>query len=177
MDKHNTELTNLLYSAGTGKPEKQSNAPDARRRAIMVAMWQRMSDYFGGSWQGAYGGVNDPAIYAWTGSLNRYSEADLAGAIRSCENWDGKFPPTFPEFKGLVLASRARQNFTDKRMALEKSTGKPVALMEHLARSATSDVANRELARMHDLLAGKEIEEFQTSYHICGCGSRWPGLV
>ena len=173
MEKHNTELTNLLYSAGTGKPEKQSNAPDARRRAIMVAMWQRMSDYFGGSWQGAYGGVNDPAIYAWTGSLNRYSEAELAGAIRACEDWDGSFPPTFGQFKALVMAARSKPNATEQRMALEKSAGKPVALLEHLARSAVSEIAQRELARMHDLLAGKEIEEFQTSYHNCGLGSRW----
>jgi len=176
-----TELAKMLYSPSTrnenGETVKPSNAPteakESRRRTIMVAMWQRMTDYFGPQWEASYGNVDSGTIYAWTGALNQYSETNLAGAIRSCENWDGKFPPTFPEFKGLVLASRARQNFTDKRMALEKSAGKPVALLEHLARSAVSEIAQRELARMHDLLAGKEIEEFQTSYHNCGLGSRW----
>ena len=76
-----------------------------------------------------------------------------------------------------VMAARSKPNATEQRMALEKSAGKPVALIEHLARSAVSEIAQRELARMHDLLAGKEVEEFQTSYHNCGLGSRWPGAV
>jgi len=176
-----TELAKMLYSPSTrnenAETAKPSNAPteakESRRRTIMVAMWQRMTDYFGPQWEASYGNVDSGTIYAWTGSLNRYSEAELAGAIRACEEWDGSFPPTFGQFKALVMAARSKPNATEQRMALEKSAGKPVAMIEHLARSAVSEISQRELARMYDLLAGKEIEENQTSYHNCGLGSRW----
>jgi hypothetical protein len=123
----------------------------------MVAMWQRMNQWFGGLWESAYGSVDDQTISAWTGALERFSEPDLAGAIRSCEDWKGKYPPTFPEFKALVLAARstADVNFTDKRLAQEKAAGKPQSMIEHLSRVATSPIAKRELAKMKRIMNGE----------------------
>ena len=184
MEKHNTELANQLYSSVTAKPETRSNsstvdlpslsAEELRRRKIMCAMWVRLTQWFP-NWQTQYGGIDDPTIYAWTGALNRYSEAELAGAIRACENWDEKFLPTFPEFKALVMAARSKPNVTEARIALEKREGKPVAMIEHLARSATSEIATRELERMRRIQADEDVEPFEVSYHNCGCGYRWPG--
>jgi len=140
----------------------------------MVAMWHRLGDYFGPQWEASYGGVDDGTIYAWTAALNRYSEIDLAGAIKSCQSWDGKFPPTFPQFRALVMAARSKPNATEARIALEKREGKPVAMIEHLSRIATSDIAKRELDRMKQIMAGEDVEEFSTSYHLRGCSHRWP---
>ena len=145
----------------------------------MVAMWQRMTDFFGPQWEASFGNVDGSTIYAWTGALNRYSEMELAGAIKSCENWDGKFPPTFPEFKALVMAARsaANPNYTEKRIAVEKQTGQSVTMIEHLSRVANSPIAKQELDRMNRILAGEDVESRETSYHNLGLGFRWPGAV
>ena len=140
----------------------------------MIALWARMTQWFP-QWQSLYGGVDDPAIYAWTGALARYTEDELGGAIRSCENWDGKFPPSFPEFKSMVMAARSATtpNHTDKRIAMEKQHGKPVAMIEHLARKATSEVAQRELAKMRRILAGEEVETREEAFRNLGLHARW----
>jgi len=141
----------------------------------MIRLWHRMAEFFGPQWEASYGAVDGGAIYSWQGALNRYSEAELAGAVKSCENWDGKFPPTFPEFKALVMAARSAQKptVTDNRLALEKAGEVP--LIEHLAQYAHSEVAKRELERMYRILAGEEVETFDQSYHNLSLGRRWPG--
>ena len=138
----------------------------------MVAMWQRMSDYFGPLWESAYGGVDDQAIHAWHGALERYDEKDLGGAIRACENWDGKFPPTFPEFKSLVMAARSAQA---GKQATERVSAEPVASLEHFTKVRRGDtvIAKREKARMAAILRGEDIESKEESMRILGLHARW----
>ena len=145
----------------------------------MVALWQRMTDYFGPQWQASYGTIDEGTIYSWTGALMCYTENEIAGAVKACQSWDGSFPPNFGQFKALVMAARsaANPNYTEKRIAVEKQTGQSVTMIEHLSRSATSDVAKKELDRMKRILAGEDVESRETSYHNLGLGFRWPGAV
>jgi len=139
----------------------------------MVAMWQRMSDYFGPLWESAYGGVDDQAIHAWHGALERYDEKDLGGAIRACENWDGKFPPTFPEFKSLVMAARSAQA---GQVATERAKTTPS--MEHFTtpKRGDSEIARREKKRMAAIGRGEEVETKAESYRNLDLTKLWGPL-
>jgi len=141
----------------------------------MVAMWERMGQWFGNLWESTYGSVNDQTIHAWTGALNRFTEQELAGAIRSCEDWDGKFPPTFPEFKALCMAARsaAKPNITERRLQRETRTGKPDSMIEHLSRHASSHVARTELKKMKQIEAGEQVETKEESMTKLGLHRRW----
>jgi hypothetical protein len=142
----------------------------------MIAMWERMGQWFGNLWESTYGTAEDQTIHAWTGALNRFSEQELAGAIRSCEDWDGKFPPTFPEFKALCMAARsaAKPNFTEQRIANEEKMKKGLpGAIEHLAKHGISETAKRELDRMRRIVAGEEIETFEESMTNLGLHRRW----
>ena len=173
IEQHKTELDNAkrLYKP---EPEETVTPSDERRRTIMVAMWQRMADYFGPMWESAYGTVEDPAIYSWQGALDRYSETDLAGAIKSCQDWDGRFPPTFPEFKSLVMAARSAQagNEATERVKTE------VKNLEHFTKSqrGDSEIAKREKARMRAILRGEEVETKEESYQKLHLARRWGPL-
>jgi hypothetical protein len=127
-----------------------------------------MADFFGPLWESSYGTVDDQAIYAWTGALNRYSEQELAGAINACQDWDGKFPPTFPEFKSMVMAARSAQ-------AADQATPSPeVKNLEHFTkvRRGDSEIAKREKKRMAAIPFSPEslepsdddVETFEESY-------------
>ena len=138
----------------------------------MVAMWQRMTDYFGPLWEAQYGTVEDPAIYSWQGALERYSEDDLAGAIKSCQNWDGQYPPTFPEFKSLVMAARSTQA---GQAATERAT---VTSLEHFTkvRRGDSEIAKREKKRMAAIERGEDVETKAESYQHLKLARRWGPL-
>ena len=171
-----TQHAKQLYKPENDETVKLSQQQAARRQVIMVAMWERMGQWFGNLWESTYGTVDDQTIQAWTSSLNRFSEMELAGAIRSCEDWDGRFPPTFPEFKALCMAARsaAKPNLTEQRIAKEKE---PDNIIGHLAKHALSDVAKRELDKMRRIMAGEEVETLEQSYDNLGLARRWGPLA
>lgn len=122
----------------------------------MVALWERMGQWFGGLWEASYGTVNDQTIYAWTGALNQFSEQEIAGAMKQMEAWEEKYPPTFPQFRALCMAARskARPSWTEERIATERR-GNPIAgVLEHLSKRGLSETAKRELAKMRELVNG-----------------------
>jgi len=176
------EMAKALYakpqpSDETAKPEMHSklrDIPDQRRRQLMVAMWHRMGAFFGSAWESQYGGVNDQTIGAWTGALYDFTVGELAGAIKACERWESKFPPTFPEFRALLLSVRnaSRPNVTDQR--IERETNTP--LLEKLRQHASTPIALRELARIERILAGEEVETVPESYDRLGLARRWGPL-
>jgi len=163
MELENQKQLYKPATDATGKPLNE------RRRTIMVAMWQRMSDYFGPLWESAYGGVDDQAIYAWTGALAHYSESEIGGAVKACENWDGKFQPTFPEFKSMVMAARSAQ------AAKPPANPEPVASLEYFTkeRRTDSEIAKREKKRMRAIPGSPksrdpsdaDVESFKTSFN------------
>ena len=172
--KAETALAKQLYKPETAETAKPSSEQiEVRRRKIMVAMWQRMADYFGPLWESSYGTVDGTTIYAWQGAMDQFTEADLAGGIKACENWTEKFPPTFGQFRSLIMAGRHKPNFTEKREAEEKITGKPASMIEHLSRFASSPAAQRELARMRGIMAGAEAETKDESMRLLGLHTRW----
>jgi len=184
--KHETALATQLYQNPSTKPESAETATpsseptrpsreqiEARRRKIMIAMWHRMADYFGPLWESSYGTIDGTTIYAWQGAMGQFTEADLAGGIKACENWTEKFPPTFGQFRSLIMAGRSKPNFTEKREAEEKITGQPASMIEHLSRYASSHVAQRELARMRGIMAGAEAETKDESMRLLGLHRRW----
>lgn len=148
------------------------------QRAVMVAMWHRLGALFGSAWESQYGTVQNQTIHAWAGALAEFGAAEIREAVRLCESWEDKFPPTFPQFKALCLSARNRgRNFTERRMELEKRHGKPAGLIEHLQRVATSDVAKREIERMKRIVAGEEVETREESYTNLGLPKRWGHLT
>ena len=166
VPKHDPELAKRLYRRESGETVKQSPPlNDPRRRKIMIALWERMGQWFGPRWENTFGTIDEQTIWSWHGALNRFSEDEIAGAMRQMEDWESPHPPNFPEFKALCMAARskARKNFTDKRMEVEQDAGIDVPMIEHLARHANSEVAQRELDRMRRIIAGEEVETKEES--------------
>lgn len=183
-----TELVKQLYSDHNElQPKSLPNSVTDRRLVVMVALWKRMFEYFGQSWVREYGDADGGAIKSWTDALAAYSEDQIARGVKNCREWTGNFVPNVAQFGRLCLTVRPEEkpNVTEKRMARERETGKPVAVLEHLARSAHSDIAKQELARMVRVMSSPktrepsdgDVESFETSYHKCGLGQRWPGAV
>lgn len=152
--------------------EKQSSGE--RRRRVMVLLWARMAAMFP-QWESLYGDVDDPAISGWTKNLEGFTEQELGGAIKSCERWEGKFPPSYPEFRRQCMNARneAKPTVYDQRIAREKAAGQPISMIEHLSRVATSPTAKRELARVMRLLAGEDVETKEQSMHNLNLYARW----
>lgn len=172
-----TELPKQLYSAPPAKSATHSLDSATRRRTVMIALWKRLREYLGLSWTREHGEIDGSDIDTWQDALAEFSEAQIARGVKWCQSWDRDFPPTLPQFKKLCLTVRPEElpNHTERRLALEKQTGQSVAVLEHLARSATSEIAKRELNRMSRVLAGEHVESFDRSYHNCELGKRWPG--
>ena len=124
----------------------------------MVAMWERMAQWFGNRWEREYGTVQDQTISAWTGALNRYAVEDVIGAMQAMAEWDSPHPPTFPEFRGLVLAAKAKRqpSWTEDRIEAERDRakgGNPIAgALEKLGKRGLSPIAKAELAKMREML-------------------------
>ena len=116
---------------------------------------------------------------AWQMALAQFTEDQIARGVKSCQDWTDSFPPTLAQFKKMCLTVRPEElpNYTEKRMAVEKAAGKPIEMIEHLARSANSETAKRELRRMFRILKGEDVESKDDSYHRCGLGHRWPGAA
>jgi hypothetical protein len=122
----------------------------------MVAMWHRMGAFFGAAWESQYGGVEDQTISAWAGALGAFTVGELAGAIKAMEGWEEKFPPTFPEFRAVLMAQRgqSRPNWTDERIEAEQTRGRGVAgVLEDLAKGPLTETAKAELAKMAQIAA------------------------
>ena len=170
--------TNSLQSQ-TGTEElcrqKLENLRVDRRRTIMLAMWQRMSDYLGPKWERAYKGAEGSAFAAWSRALEHHDEDDIASAIISMQAWEAFDPPTLPQFLAMVVAMERNRkpNVTSERLAHEREV-EAGNIIEHLQAHALSPVAVRELDRMKRILAGEEIETKEQSMHKLGMRARWP---
>lgn len=140
----------------------------------MVAMWERMGQYFGDKWERQFGDVDGQTIHAWHGALNQFTEDEIAGAMKSMPEWESPFPPTFPEFKALCMSARnaEKKNFTERR--IEKEIDKP--MLQHLAAHADSEVARTELIKMAAIQRGEEIETKYSSWHKLGLHSIYGSL-
>ena len=176
--KAETALAKRLYSDETARPAKPSpssmDTPEIiQRKKLMVWLWAKMSLTFGGGWEGTYGGVRDPGIKEWMDSLGIFTDDEIRGGRELALDWDGKYVPTLPQFRSLCFASRKTPNFTEKREAEEKITGKPASMIEHLSRYASSPTAQRELARMRGVMAGAEAETKDESMRLLGLHTRW----
>lgn len=150
-------------NAVTAKQEKHlplRDLPDERRRQLMVAMWHRMSTFFGSIWESQYGGVNDQGISSWSGALGEFTVEELGGAIGECQKWDGKFPPTFPEFRALCQSARSksRPNWTEQRIEREVGVAQLVK-----PKRGDSAIARRYKAMIRDMLAGEYDETVEES--------------
>lgn len=127
----------------------------------MVAMWERMAQWFGGRWEREYGNVQDQTIHAWTGALQRYDVEDIIGAMQAMAEWDSPHPPTFPEFRGLVLASKAKRkpSWTEDRLEAERTRGKGVAgVLADLGKGRLTETGKAELAKIRAIVEGKANE-------------------
>jgi len=181
VTRHDRTQAERLYakpasSALTEKPEKHSRRlselSDQGNHKLMIALWQRMSDLFGVSWETQYGDVDGTAIKSWSRALADFTTEQLGRGIRACENWQKNFPPTLPQFKELCLTVKhEKPNFTQRRMAAEKTS-----VMGHLESSAKSEVAKREVERMRAIMDGEEVETRAVSYMKMGLQRRWGPL-
>jgi len=146
---------------------------EARRRRVMVLLWARMSAMFP-QWESLYGNVDGPAIAAWTKNLGEFTEAELGGAIKAAERYEGKFLPSYPEFRAMCAASRASlKSAADTQRLLDERKAEPTSIMGHLASHATSEAAKAGLANLEAILSGDEVETFEQSYANCGCQRRF----
>ena len=147
----------------------------ARQREAMVALWRRLREYLGQSWVREYGEVDGSAIAAWSDALRDFTELQIARGVKWCQSWTQDWPPTLGEFRQMCLTVRPEEirNHTDRRIEIEKREGKPVSMLEHLARHASSPVAKRELERMRRLDAGEDVESIHDSWTILGLHRRW----
>ena len=139
----------------------------------MVALWKRLREYIGQTWVREYGDVNDGAFQSWLPALLEFSEEQIAQGVKACWNWTKDFPPTIGQFRQLCMTVSNQPNFTERRIAEEKSTGQPSSMIEHLSRSATTPTAKRELERMRRILAGQDVETKDESMRILGLHRRW----
>lgn len=180
MEKHNPELAKKLYSSAANdrltKPcenSKTMSASDesARAEAVSIRLWQRMGEMFGAVFFNQYGATDENGRQTWKEGLAGYSEAQIARGVKNCLDWNKDFPPNLAQFAKLCLQLRAEEkpNVTEQRIAREKETG----VLDHLGSHARSDIAKRELERMKRVVAGEDVEEFETSYHNCGLNRRW----
>ena len=117
-----------------------------RRRKLMVALWARGSQFFGGLWEATYGSVGEQTIYAWQGATSTLTELQLATGVRGLEKWQDKYPPTFGQFRALCTAQdQVRSN----------AIGVGHQLTHQVDRQAVKHIAEQELAKMR-ALAGLE---------------------
>jgi len=132
-----------------------------------------MTELFGQQWVKSYGESDGSTRPAWQGALGEFSANEVAAALKSCEDWESKFPPTFPEFKALCTSARAkaRPNWTEQRI----SSGRP--LMTVLREKATTPIAKEELAKMDRIMAGEGPETREESYRKLRLARRWGALV
>lgn len=188
-DRHNTELAKQLYSAPNESSGKSSPRLDTqtgeRQEAVITALWKRLREYFGQSWVRQYGDADGEAINAWRDAILDLTEAQIARGVKACQSWTHDFPPTLGQFRELCITVRQENNFTERRIALEKQTGKTVESLEQLAREQTNDspTVRRAKAEMNALIAGRNEFEFEgrtyprqtreQAMHSLGLNARW----
>lgn len=138
-----------------------SNTPEViRRKKLMVWLWANMSARFGGVWESAYGGIRDPGIRMWMDDLGAFSDDEIRGAAELAKDWDGKFPPTCPEFRALCMSVRAksRPNWTEQRIEREVSVAQLAA-----PKAGDSAIATRYKAMTRAIPAGEHEETREES--------------
>ena len=138
-----------LYSGTSAEKEKPSMQPE-RRRKVMIALWAKMRQFFGNAWVSTYGTIDDQTIYGWTGALNQFTEAELAGAIKACEDWPGKFAPNFPEFKTMCMAARANLKSVEISHRVMNETKSLEDLTGH--KRGETEIARREKEKQRKIL-------------------------
>lgn len=155
------------------KPASDATAPQPdsdRRWRIMVAMWERMAQWFGNRWEREYGTIENQTIHAWMGALNRYDEQDIVAAMHDMTQWDSPHPPSFPEFRGMVAAHQARRqpNWTEDKDEAEQTRGKGVGgVLENLKKGATTEAAKAEIEKMLQIWRGElDIPKAESIRHL-----------
>lgn len=121
-----------------------------------------MREYTGQGWVREYGDVYGDAFNSWTDALQNYTEEQIARGVKACQDWAHDFPPNLGQFKQLCINTSGTNNFTDRRMALEKETGQTVETLERLAkaRAGDSDLVARCKAEMAAIMAGRDTFEY-----------------
>jgi hypothetical protein len=132
-----------LYSDPSESKTKPSESAIDRRRKVLVAMWKKMRHSVGLSWVREYGDTDGDAINTWMDALGIFTEEQIARGVKSCQDWDERFPPTLGQFKKYCLTVRHEEkpDLTEQRIARERQSGTPDTLIEHLSRKATGPVA------------------------------------
>ena len=149
------------------KPGNDGTEPplNGRKRKVMIALWHRLTQYWP-HWESLYGDVDGQPIYLWQKALSSFTELDLKGALTLCEDWTGKFPPTFPEFKQLCKAAKVERH---ARVTVQPQNPE-VKSLEALGKGKRTDTeeAKRHKARLRRMLAGEEVETKEESMRILG---------
>ena len=131
----------------------------------MIALWHKLTMYFP-HWESLYGDVDGQPINSWQSALINFSELDLKGALTLCEDWTGKFPPTFPEFKQLCKAAKSQ---IDARVPYQPPNPE-VKSLEAIGRAkqADTEAIKQHKERFRRMLAGEEVETVEESMRILG---------
>lgn len=177
-ERHDHELAQTLCASARSATEEPYSDQEARRWRIIVSLWERMGQFFGQQWEKSYGTVDDQTIHAWKGALSRFTEEEIAYAVKAIgrefakgDPKGAKFPPTFPEFRELCQA--ARQYAKTRKVHAEAET-KAVPLAD-LSRThkGDSEAAKAEKGRQVNIGKADIGETFEESYHRCGLADRW----
>ena len=151
-----------LYKPGNAETEKPLSG---RRRKVMIALWHKLTIYFP-HWETLYGDVDGQPIHSWQSALSSFTEMDLKGALALCEDWTGKYVPTFPEFKRLCKAAKAER----QAMVTVQPPNPSVKSLEELGGGKRTDTEaiKRHKERFRRIMAGEEIETVEESMRILG---------
>jgi len=183
-ERHNSALAKALYSAASdssAKPLPASATQQAeRRKAVMVALWKRLREYFGQGWVRSYGDVDGEAIKAWTDALASFTEAQIARGVRSCQDWRKDFPPTLGQFQELCLTVRP-----EERPVTRYVPDPETPLLDRVKGKELSEIGKRELEKFQRLMAGLTAKDpgneglptFEGAYHALGLGTWWGPLA
>ena len=169
IENHMQETANAktLYSAA--KESQMSNAPEslqARRRLVMVTLWQRMREIFGNVWELNYGNADQGSIDTWTAGLAEYSENQIRLGVEQCRLWNNPFPPNLGQFAKLCLT----------RAPAPTPEPSKVKKLSDLTKSSRADspIAKREKERMKRIMAGdQDVESKERSMELLGLHARW----
>jgi len=181
IEANKLETANAKTLYGTGSKETGQSLSDSaslqtpeavRRKQIMIAIWERMGQWFGPLWEQGFGTIHEKTINAWMDAMGEFGEDDIARAMHALAKWESKYPPTFPEFRALIMAHRPKENFTDRRIESEKGEIKSLADFAK-PRREDGPIAKREKERMRRILAGEDVESKEESMTKLGLHRRW----
>jgi hypothetical protein len=179
IEANNQETANArrLYNGAAEKPEKPSpnltDTPEViQRKKLMVYLWAKMSQIFGGIWESSYGSIREPGIKTWMDALGVFADDEIRGAVELAYDWKREkgLIPTLPDFRSLCYAARKKPNFTERRIE-----GEEVKSLADFTKPRKTDgpIAIREKARMKRILVGEDVESRDESMTRLGLHRRW----